>query len=312
MPIRVSASAGIAVSQGTASIADLLRRADVAMYAAKSANSRLRLYDPQLDEANRTRMELVQSLDAALAQRQFVLHYQPKLDIQTGETVGAEALVRWQHPTRGLLYPDAFLPIAEQSGLMGAVTALVLEAAVDQLASWRRTGLDITVAVNLSASDLLDVHLAERIAGLLAEHSVPASALSLEITESVLMTDPARAREVLNGLRDLGLRIAVDDYGTGYCALAYLRDLPVDELKIDRSFIAHVSADRRSAAIVRSTIDLAHALDLEVVAEGIEDQHDLDLLAAFSCDFAQGYHLSHPLPADKFIAWTHARTLVTV
>ena len=159
---------------------------------------------------------------------QFVLHYQPKIDVETGALFGAEALVRWEHPTRGLLYPDAFLPVVEQSGLMNAVTRLVLESAVMQLASWRAAGLDISVAVNLSASDLLDESLAERIEGLLDEHAVPATALELEITESVIMIDPKRAREVLEALRALGLRIAVDDYGTGYCCLLYTSPSPRD------------------------------------------------------------------------------------
>ena len=306
--VRVDASAGVAErDDASVAIADLLRRADVAMYAAKDAHSRIELYRPRLDEANRTRLETIQDLDAALVHRQFVLHYQPKIDVETGAIFGAEALVRWEHPTRGLLYPDAFLPVVEQSGLMNAVTRLVLESAVMQLASWRAAGLDISVAVNLSASDLLDESLAERIAGLLDEHAVPATALELEITESVIMIDPKRAREVLEALRALGLRIAVDDYGTGYCALAYLRDLPIDELKIDRSFIANVTTDRRSAAIVRSTIELAHALSLKVVAEGIEHEQALAALAAFGCDFAQGYHFSRPLPADAFTAWIHER-----
>jgi len=302
--LQVAASAGVAERENTSvSIADLLRRADVAMFAAKVNRSRIERYDAGLDEANRSRLETLQHLDDALAEDQFVLHYQPKIDIQSGAIVGAEALVRWQHPTRGLLYPDAFLPILEQSGRMGALTQIVLNTAVRQLATWRAAGLTISVAVNLSASDLLDEHLAERLAALLAQHAVPTSALELEITESVLMTDPQRARSVLQQLQRLGLRIALDDYGTGYSALAYLRDLPVDELKIDRSFIANISADRRSAAIVRSTIELAHALGLQVVAEGVEQQHDLDALAAFDCDFAQGYHFSRPLPADAFATW---------
>ena len=215
--------------------------------------------------------------------------------------------MRWQHPTRGLLYPDAFLPLVEQSGLMAALTRLVLDSAVGQLAQWHRAGVPISVAVNLSASDLLDEALAERIAALLAEHDLPSFALELEITESVLMTDPERARKMLEELRRLGLQIAVDDYGTGYCALAYLRDLPIDELKIDRSFVAHVTADPRSAAIVRSTIELAHALDLTVVAEGVEDQESLDAVRGFGCDFAQGYHFSRALPAAEFSAWMLAR-----
>ena len=300
--VRVDASAGVAErDDASVRVVDLLRRADVAMYAAKDAHSRIELYQPQLDEANRTRLETIQDLDAAFVHQQFILHYQPKIDVATGTTFGAEALVRWQHPTRGVLYPDAFLPVLEQSGLMNALTQLVLETAVAQLASWREAGLDLTVAVNLSASDLLDESLAERIAGLLAQHSVPGSALELEITESVIMIDPKRAREVLEALRRLGLRIAVDDYGTGYSALAYLRDLPVDELKVDRSFISHITTDPRSAAIVRSTIELAHALGLKVVAEGVEHQDALDAVAGFGCDYAQGYHFSRPLPAEAFI-----------
>jgi len=310
--VRVKASAGLAEGHGSpVGIADLLRRADMAMYAAKARGTRIELYDPELDEANRTRLEIVQDLDAALVHNQFVLHYQPKVDVQTGATVGAEALVRWQHPTRGLLYPDAFLPTVEQCGLMSALTRSVLESAVKQLADWHADGLDISLAVNLSASDLLDERLAERIAELLAELAIPVNALELEITESVLMTDPDRARTVLEQLRRLGLRIAVDDYGTGYCALAYLRDLPVDELKIDRSFITHITADPRSAAIVRSTIELAHALDLTVVAEGVEQRNALNVLSSFNCDFAQGYHFSRPLTADAFAAWVQARVLNT-
>ena len=240
--VRAAASAGVAErTSGGDDISEMLRRADLAMYAAKAAGSRIERYDPQLDENNRTRLDTIQDLGSALARHQFVLHYQPKIDVRTGVVIGAEALVRWEHPTRGLLYPDSFLPIVEQSGLMGALTEVVLEAAIRQLASWRATGLTVTVAVNLSASDLLDEHLAERIEGLLAERGLAVGSLELEITESVLMTDPERARRVLDGLRGLGLRIAVDDYGTGYSALAYLRDLPVDELKIDRSFVAHVT-----------------------------------------------------------------------
>ena len=303
--VRVDASAGVAESGDDAGIgiADLLRRADVAMYAAKSDSARVVAYAPQLDVANRTRLETIQDLDAALVNHQFVLHYQPKIEVKTGATVGAEALVRWQHPTRGLLCPDAFLPAVEQSGMMGALTRVVLESAIRQLAAWHRDGLVITLAVNLSASDLLDENLVERIERLLTAEGVPVSALELEITESVLITDAGRARQVLEQLRRLGVRIAVDDYGTGYSALAYLRDLPIDELKIDRSFIAHIASDPRSAAIVHSTIDLAHALGLKVVAEGVEDQDANTALAAFGCDYAQGYHFSRPLTADVFADW---------
>jgi diguanylate cyclase len=299
--LRVNASAGVSErSDGTAGMVDLLRRADVAMYAAKDAHSRAERYKPHLDEVNRIRLETIQDMSGALDRHELVLHYQPKIDVASGAVFGAEALVRWQHPTRGLLYPDAFLPIVEQAGLMHAVTREVLEAAVQQVAAWKDAGLEISVAVNLSASDLLDGSLASRIEALLDEHSLPGEALELEITESVIMFDPERARTVLDALRLLGCRIAVDDYGTGYCALAYLRDLPVDELKLDRSFVSRISTDPRNAAIVHSTIELAHALGLQVVAEGIEDQVSLDAVAGFDCDYAQGFHFGHPVPAAEF------------
>ena len=301
--LLVNASAGIAErTHGAVGMVDLLRRADVAMYAAKDAHSRAERYDPHLDEANQIRLETIQDLNTALERHEFVLHYQPKIDVASGAIFGAEALIRWQHPTRGLLYPDAFLPIVEQVGLMHAVTREVLETAVRQVATWRTAGLEVRVAVNLSASDLLDDSLADRIAALLAEHCVPAGVLELEITESVIMFDPIRACTVLESLRLLGCRLAIDDYGTGYCALAYLRDLPVDELKLDRSFVASISTDPRSTAIVRSTIELAHALGLEVVAEGIEDKQALDAVASFDCDYAQGYHFSRAVPAASFAA----------
>jgi diguanylate cyclase (GGDEF)-like protein len=304
--LRVGASAGVAECDSSeGSVAELLRRADVAMYAAKASGASIELYDPQLDEDNRTRLETIQHLDAAIVHDQFVLHYQPKIDVASGRITGAEALVRWQHPDRGLLYPDTFLPLVEQSGMMGALTRLVLRASVAQIAVWRAAGMSMSVAVNLSASDLLDEHLADRILALLREHGVPVEALELEITESVLMTDPERAREVLQRLTGLGLRIAVDDYGTGYCSLAYLRDMPVDELKIDRSFIASMTEDPRSAAIVRSTIELAHALALEVVAEGVEHEDALEALVGYGCDFAQGYFFSRPLAPAAFTAFVN-------
>jgi diguanylate cyclase (GGDEF)-like protein len=305
--LLVNASAGVAERSDEANrMVDLLRRADVAMYAAKDVHSRAERYDPQLDEANRVRLETIEDLNNALDRHELVLHYQPKINVASGAIFGTEALVRWQHPTRGLLLPDQFLPIVEQVGLMHAVTREVLEAGVRQVATWRKAGLNISLAINLSASDLLDDSLADRIETLLDEHSVPADALELEITESVVMFDVARASTVLEALRLLGCRVAIDDYGTGYCALAYLRDLPVDELKLDRSFLASISTDRRSAAIVHSTIELAHNLGLQVVAEGIEDQQALDAVARFACDYAQGYYFAKPMPAAEVPGWIAA------
>ncbi len=276
--LRVEASAGVAECRRIdADISELLRQADVAMYAAKADGARVRFYDVRLDELNRARLQTIDDLHAAIADGQFVLHYQPVVELPGCTVVGAEALLRWQHPTRGLLYPDTFLPLVEQCGLMSAVSRTVLRMAIGQLSAWRDAGTSISVAVNLSASDLLDEHLAQHILTLLSEYDVPVEALSLEITESVLMTDPERAHEVVKNLRGLGLRIAVDDFGTGYCSLAYLRDLPVDVLKIDQTFIETMCDDSRGAAIVRSTIELAHALGLEVVAEGVEHEHPLEL-----------------------------------
>jgi diguanylate cyclase (GGDEF)-like protein len=309
--LRTEASIGIARATDDAdTIAELLRQADVAMYAAKTNRSRVALYDAQLDEQNHSRLAMMRELKTAIARREFVLHYQPKLDVHTGAVVGAEALVRWAHPVHGLVYPDAFLRAVEQGGMMSALTEAVLETAIDQLATWRSSGLEITIAVNLSASDLLDVELAPRIDELLTSRGVPGAALGLEITESVLMTDPDRALGVLGALRGLGLRIAVDDYGTGYSSLSYLSDLPVDELKIDRSFVARMTEDPRRAAIVRSTIDLAHALELTVVAEGVEQVADLALLTSFGCDIAQGYHFSPPVSAEAFAGWVAVRSAV--
>ncbi len=301
--LRLEASAGVAESVGSEStISELLRRADVAMYAAKDTSERVQFYDSTLDANNRSRLETIQDLDSAIVHGEFLLHYQPVIDVASSRLVGAEALVRWQHPTRGLLYPDSFLPLVEQSGLMGTMTRIVLRVAIEQIAAWRAAGIPVGVAVNLSASDLLDEELADRILALLSEYDVPVEALSLEITEHVLMTDPQRAREIVDRLRRLGLRVAIDDYGTGYSALSYLRDLSIDELKIDRSFINSVGSDPRADAIVRSTIELAHALDLEVVAEGVEREEVLATLAGFGCDLAQGYYFSRPLDAANFAA----------
>jgi EAL domain-containing protein (putative c-di-GMP-specific phosphodiesterase class I) len=215
--------------------------------------------------------------------------------------------VRWAHPTHGLLYPDTFLPLAEQTGLMRSLTSTVLQSALQQAQAWRHAGLDISVAVNLSVANLLDTHLPVEVGNLLAGFGLPASALELEITESTLMVDPVRSGEVLGALRTLGVRIAVDDYGTGYSSLAYLQQLAVDELKLDKSFILPMLQDPGAAAIVRTTIDLAHSLGLRLVAEGVETDAHLRGLARLGCDLAQGYHLSRPLPPDDLTPWLQQR-----
>jgi diguanylate cyclase len=302
--LHVDASIGIALCpQHAGGATGLLQHADIAMYRAKAARSGVEISAGALDGAERQRLETVEQLRAALDDDQLVLHYQPKLDLASGVVSGVEALVRWQHPTRGLLYPDTFLPLAEQSGLMRRLTLTVLQIALHQADAWRRQGRRLSVAVNLSASNLLDAQLPGQVERLLRSLDLPAHLLELEITETVLMADPVRAHQTLHRLRALGVRIAVDDYGTGWSSLSYLHDLPVDELKLDRSFVMRSATDPRSAAIVTSTIGLAHALDLRIVAEGVETAEVLAQLTAAGCDVAQGYHLSRPQPADRITAW---------
>ncbi len=307
--MRVRASVGIAeCPRDGLDLAALLRRADIAMYEAKRRQSVVETYAAELDGHSRTRLQTAQDLGNALDGEELVLHYQPKVELPSGRPVGAEALVRWDRPGHELVYPDVFLPLVEQSGLMAKLTESVLDMAARQARDWRAAGIELPIAVNLSASDLVDDALPARVELLLDRYALPAGALELEITESLLMTDPGRARETLTRLRELGVSVAVDDYGTGYSALAYLRDLPLHQLKIDRSFVARVVDDPRTAAIVRSTVELAHALDLEVVAEGVEDAAAAAELADMGCELAQGYHFSRPVPPAAFAAWLEAAT----
>jgi len=302
--LHVDASIGIALCpQHADAISGLLQHADIAMYRAKSTGSGFQISSGEVASADLHRLQTLEQLRAALDTDQLVLHHQPKLHLASRTVTGVEALVRWQHPTRGLLLPDSFLPLAEQSGLMRRLTLHVLRLALQQADAWRCAGLDLTVAVNLSASDLLDAQLPGQVELLLSALDLPASLLELEITETVLMADPARAHQVLHALRALGIRIAVDDYGTGYSSLSYLQDLPVDDLKLDRSFVMRSADDPRSAAIVSSTVGLAHALHLRIVAEGVESEAVLEQLTAVGCDLAQGYHLARPQPADQLTAW---------
>jgi len=246
---------------------------------------------------------MVEELRTALTSQQLVVHYQPKVDLRTGHVHGVEALVRWAHPTRGLLYPDRFLDLVEEAGLMRAMTRVVLQSALDQAAVWLADGRPMTVAVNLSASSLVDVDRPGEVAARLADRRLPPSALQLEITEEFLLADRERAKDILTRLRDSGIQISVDDFGTGYSSLAYLRDLPIDELKLDRSFVLPMSDDPRAAALVASTIALAHSLDLRIVAEGVESATILTQLTRLGCDQAQGFYMSKPVPPDQLDRW---------
>jgi diguanylate cyclase (GGDEF)-like protein len=275
----------------------IMRRADIAMYVAKRTHSGFAVYAPEHDTHSPLRLALFGELRQAVEHDDLVLHYQLQQNAASGEVVGAEALVRWPHAERGLIPPDEFIPLAEQTGMIRPLTRGVLRAAVHQIASWHRAGIALPVAVNLSAQDVQDGELPDYIASLLERNRLPSHLLRVEVTESRLMAEPERAMDVLTRLRQMGIGIAVDDFGTGYSSLVYLKRLPVDELKIDRSFVRHLATDENDAAIVRSTIDLGHALGLRVVAEGVEDESCLDLLRLMGCDHAQGYLFSRPSSA---------------
>jgi EAL domain-containing protein (putative c-di-GMP-specific phosphodiesterase class I) len=239
----------------------------------------------------------------ALTQDELVVYFQPIVDVVGTRVRGAEALVRWEHPTRGLLPPGAFVEAVEQTGLIAPMTRLVMERAVEQCAQWRRDGRDLSVAVNLSVRNLLDRDLPNQVDRILSTYGLPPEALQLEITESMVMSDPERVLATVARLNELGVRLSVDDFGTGYSSLANLRQMPIDELKIDRSFVSPMLQGESDLIIVRSTINLGHDLGLRVIAEGVEDEQTLSRLARLGCDLAQGYHVSRPLPAAGFTKW---------
>jgi EAL domain-containing protein (putative c-di-GMP-specific phosphodiesterase class I) len=302
-PLEVATSIGIAGYPDHGDHVDtLLRHADVAMYIAKEAHAGTVVYDPQEDTNDSARLTLAGELRRAIDGEELVLHFQPKAELRSGCIVGVEALVRWQHAERGFIPPGEFIPIAERTGLIKPLSRHVLATAIRQCSEWHAAGLDIHVAVNLTIPDLLDLALPDLIGGLLAETGVHAEWLELEITESTILSDPFRVRQVLSRFNEMGVRLAIDDFGTGYSSLAYLRRLPVQTIKIDRSFVTDMCENENDATIVRSTIELARNLGLEVVAEGVESQEAWDALRAQGCTLAQGYLFGRPLPAEEVTA----------
>jgi EAL domain-containing protein (putative c-di-GMP-specific phosphodiesterase class I) len=273
------------------------------MYIAKRSGSGHAVYTSQLDEHSPMRLALVGEMRQAIDAGQFVLHYQPLVGLLKGDATRVEALVRWQHPQRGFIPPDQFIPLAEQTGLIEPLTHWVLNAALAQCRAWRDMGLTLGVAVNLSTRTLHDPSLPELVTALLHKHGIAAEQLRLEVTESVIMYDPDRVSEVLARLTQMGVRFSIDDFGTGYSSLGYLRRLPVDELKIDKSFVLEMTTDESDALIVRSTIDLAHNLGLRVVAEGIENLETYRQLARLGCDMAQGFYLGRPMAPAALEYW---------
>src|SRR5665647_3113379 len=288
----------------------LLRKADIAMYKAKTSGEGHHVYSDTDNADGAARLRTIDELQDAITSDQLILHYQPKVNLDTGDVHAVEALVRWDHPTRGLLYPDAFLTLVEVSGLMRAMTRLVLAMALDQAALWPGQGQDLTIAVNLSASSLVDDDLPDEVSTMLAARGVPPGALQLEITEEFLMADHDRARSILTRLRDGGVQISVDDFGTGYSSLSRLREMPIDELKLDRSFVLPMADDARAAALVASTIALAHSLGLRMVAEGVETDVAYAALKRLGCDQGQGFWMSKPLSAAELDRWLRNRNAV--
>ena len=305
--LDVQASVGIAVSpeHGT-DVVTLLQRADVALYDAKAHRGTYAVYEPERDLHSVEKLGFLGELREAVHGGQLVVHYQPKCDAITGQLVGLEALVRWQHPTRGLVFPDAFIEIAENTGLIRALTLEVLDQALSTARDLRDAGDPLAVAVNISVRCLADLELPSQVSALLARWDLPPDLLTLEVTETSIMVDPERSMLVLGELRDLGVTLSIDDFGTGYSSLSYLKRLEPHELKIDRSFVLAMATNSHDAVIVRSTVELGHSLGLRVVAEGVEDSVTWGLLRALGCDVIQGYHLSRPLPVSSLLPWLQA------
>jgi len=308
MSFEIEASIGVSVyPDHGADFEPLLQRADVAMYVAKERSTGVELYSPETDRHSTARLGMLAELRAALDHNELELHYQPKADLRTGDVVGVEALLRWRHAERGYVSPDEFIPLAEQTGLMRQITQFVVDEALRQLSDWWGQGLRIQCAVNVCARDLYDRDFAAFLHARLNHHGMPPRALMVEVTESVLMADPARAASTLLSLADLGVGISLDDFGTGYSSLVHLKRLPVSEVKIDRSFVMRMDLHEDDAAIVRSIIELSTALGLRVVAEGVETREAWDRLAVYGCDAAQGYYLTKAKAAPELWDWLKNR-----
>ena len=308
LTIDVQGSVGVAVYPEHGTDADtLLQRADVAMYVAKKQQKGHAVYSASLDQYSPHRLTLMGELRQAIERDDLLLHYHPKVDLRTDEINEVEALVRWNHPRHGMMAPDEFIPLAERTGLIKPLTLWVLDRALRQYSEWRERGIDVAIAINLSANGLLDQELPDSVAGAMAAHDIPPNRLSLEITESMLITDTDRAMDMLTRLAAMNVQLSIDDFGTGYSSLAYLSRLPVRALKIDKSFVADMENNPRNAMIVHATIELAHNLGLEVIGEGVEDEATFDRLKTLGCDVIQGYFVTPPIAGDAFADWFEAR-----
>jgi diguanylate cyclase len=306
--LRVAGSIGIVMCPDHGrDFETLMRRADTAMYTAKREGEGFCVYATGQDQNTASRLTLSEQLREGIDGDELVAHYQPKVSLVTGDLVGVEALARWQHPDRGLMPADSFIPLAEQTGLIKPLSAWMLNAVLKQSKRWREQGLILPIAVNLSMRNLHDPQLPDQVAELLKQWDLPPESLQVEITETVLMSNPPRAMEVVTRLSKMGLYLSIDDFGTGYSSLAYLKRLPVQEIKIDKSFVRDMARDENDAVIVRSTVDLGHNLGLKVVAEGVETRQAWDQLLALGCDSAQGFYMAQPMPAAGLERWLDER-----
>jgi diguanylate cyclase len=308
---NVDLGAGIGIAGYPAHGSDaeaLLSHAEVAMYAAKTGGNEAVVYDPAIDKSSQQSLSLLSELRRAAEENQFRMYVQPKVNLATGKVVGLEALVRWVHPERGMVFPDHFIPFAEQTGFIRTITRWILERAAELGAELAARDIALRISVNLSTRDLLDQELPAKFADVLERHKLQPAAFCLEITESAIMDDPVRAQQTLEGLHAMGVDLSIDDFGTGYSSLAYLKRLPVQELKIDKSFVLKMERDADDAKIVRSTIDLGHNMGLKVVAEGLENLAVWELLAKMGCDQGQGYYISKPMPAEQLAGWLETWT----
>ena len=308
MTLEIDASMGIALAPVHASDYDgLLQRADSAMYASKRNHTGIAMHTSEQEADNTQKLALASDLRRAIEGGQLSLYYQPKATLRTGDISGVEALVRWNHPDRGMISPDQFIPLAERSGLINLLSMWVLKTALRQVADWKRMGLVMPVSINLSARDLIDVRLPDEIEAALHEANVASELLEVEITESVLTADPARARAIVTRIGELGPTTTIDDFGAGYSSLAYLKNLPVHALKIDRSFVLGMTDNEHDATIVHAVVDLAHNLGLRVVAEGAEDMAVWERLRLAGCDEVQGFVLAQPMPSAQATDWLSRR-----
>lgn len=304
LQLEISASIGIVLYPEHGGDADtLMRRADMTMSIAKKSDLGYTFYNAKYDFYSPRRLMLLGELRKAINNNDMQLYYQPKVSLATSLVTGLEALIRWKHPKHGFIYPDEFIPLAERSGLIKPLSMWVLRQAPKQWNEWHKEGIDVAIAVNLSVRDLFDIQLPDKLGKILEEHKMPSERLVLEITESAMMEDPDQTKSILMTLSQMGIKLAIDDFGTGYSSLAYLKNLPVDEIKIDKSFVMNMHNDADDVTIVKSTINLGHTLGLSVVAEGVENPTILEMLRDLKCDYAQGYYMSRPQPVKDITEW---------